>query len=208
MPKNDKNSEFVVTDRRKFTLEGELKPGSEISEEPEQTAAPEPPIAPEPPKSEPPAAPPEGELAEGPSAEERDAQLSRYTERTRSLDQHLQMELNARGGGRNVQDFEMTFEKFVASIYMTALMQLGLVQEQGMQEQGMPPRADLIGARQTIDTLAIMAEKTKGNLTSREDIMLQNCLYELRMAYLEITSAITRPPQAPMPPDPLAGFKK
>jgi hypothetical protein len=41
-----------------------------------------------------------------------------------------------------------------------------------------------------------LQEKTKGNLTSAEENMLQNCLYELRMAYLEVTNLITRPPQS------------
>ena len=54
----------------------------------------------------------------------------------------------------------MTFERFLASLYMTAMLQLGLMHQQGEQ-----PRIDIIGARQTIDTLALLAEKTKGNLT-------------------------------------------
>jgi len=75
---------------------------------------------------------------------------------------------------------------------MSALMQLGLAAPPGEK-----PVVDLIGARQTIDTLAILQEKTNGNLTSAEQNMLQNCLYELRMAYLEVTNLITRPPQGP-----------
>jgi hypothetical protein len=74
---------------------------------------------------------------------------------------------------------------------MTSLMQLGLAAPQGAK-----PEVDLIGARQTIDTLALLQEKSKGNLTSAEENMLQNCLYELRMAYLEVTNLITRPPQS------------
>jgi hypothetical protein len=65
-----------------------------------------------------------------------------------------------------------------------------------MHEQGGQPRVDLIGARQTIDTLSLLSEKTKGNLTSVEQNFLQNCLYELRMAYVEVTNALARPPQA------------
>ena len=86
----------------------------------------------------------------------------------------------------------MTFERFLASLYMSAMMQLGLMHEEGGQ-----PRVDLIGARQTIDTLSLIAEKTKGNLTSAEENFLQNALYELRMAYVEVTNALARPPQAP-----------
>ncbi len=98
--------------------------------------------------------------------------------------------MRKQGQPHSAQDFEITFEKFVASIYMTALMQLGLAAPQGAK-----PEVDLMGARQTIDTLALLQEKTKGNLTPAEENMLQNCLYELRMAYLEVTNLITRPPQ-------------
>ena len=48
----------------------------------------------------------------------------------------------------------MTFERFLASLYMTAMLQLGLMHEQGGQ-----PRIDLIGARQTIDTLSLFVRK-------------------------------------------------
>jgi hypothetical protein len=85
---------------------------------------------------------------------------------------------------------EMTFERFMASLYMTAMLQLGLMQEERGQ-----PRIDLLGARQTVDTLGLLAEKTKGNLTPSEENFLQNCLYELRMAYVEVTNALARPPQ-------------
>jgi len=59
----------------------------------------------------------------------------------------------------------------------------------------------LIGARQTIDTLGMLAEKTKGNLTPKEQVFLQNCLYELRMAYVEVTNALAHPPA----PGPITG---
>ena len=57
------------------------------------------------------------------------------------------------------------------------------------------PQVDLMGARQTIDTLALLQTKTKGNLTPAEESMLQNVLYELRMAYLEVTNLLTHPPE-------------
>jgi len=57
---------------------------------------------------------------------------------------------------------------------------------------------DLIGARQTIDSLSLLSEKTKGNLTSAEQSFLQHALYELRMAYVEVTNAIDKGPQ-PVP---------
>jgi hypothetical protein len=70
-----------------------------------------------------------------------------------------------------------------------------------MRQQGEQPRVDLIGARQTIDTLSLIAEKTKNNLTPAEEGFLENSLYELRMAYVEVTNALARPPQ----PGPTSG---
>ena len=92
--------------------------------------------------------------------------------------------------GHSAKDFEITFERFLASLYMTAMMQLGFMRQQGEQ-----PQIDIIGARQTIDTLSLIAEKTKGNLTATEENFLQNSLYEVRMAYVEVTNALSRPPQ-------------
>jgi len=59
------------------------------------------------------------------------------------------------------------------------MLQLGL-----MHRQGENPQPDIIGARQTIDTLAVLKDKTKGNLTPQEEGLLQNVLFELRMAFL------------------------
>jgi type IV secretory pathway VirB10-like protein len=188
-----KEPEFTVTDRRRFTSEGETTP--EIAPEPQPEARPaEPPQAaapvappPEPPKQE------ERNVPPPPSAADRQAQHDAFKETSKQLDAQIQSEL----GGRRVQDFEMNFERFIASLYMSALMQLGLMHEQGGQAG-----VDLLGARQTIDTLGMLADKTKGNLTMMEDNLMQNVLYELRMAYVEVTNAIARGPQTPGAPPP------
>lgn len=199
----EKKSPFTVSDKRKFTLEGELRPdappSSDVPEPPSPVAEEQRPNVIEMPRA---ATPEPEEVVEGPTAEEKKASTDAYNASAKEIDERLERELKQHGGGRKLADFEMTFEKFVASIYMTALMQLGLVAEQGGQ-----PRADIIGARQTIDTLALLADKTRGNLTDREDVMLQNCLYECRMAYIEVTNAIARASQPGMPTDPSAGLK-
>jgi hypothetical protein len=68
---------------------------------------------------------------------------------------------------------------------------------------GQRPRVDILGARTTIDLLGVLAEKTRGNLTEAEDRTLQTVLFEVRMAFLELTSMITlqgmQPPQPPPP---------
>jgi hypothetical protein len=87
------------------------------------------------------------------------------------------------------------FEHLVQQFYLSAMLQMGA----GTQE-GQRPRVDIMGARATIDLLGVLAEKTKGNLTAAEENMLQSVLFELRMAFLELSSMVTVanvPPQAP-----------
>ena len=120
-----------------------------------------------------------------PTAAEQKEQADAYRKSAKELDARVEL------SGHSAKEMTMTFERFMASLYMTAMLQLGLMQEERGQ-----PRIDLLGARQTVDTLGLLAEKTKGNLTPAEENFLQNCLYELRMAYVEVTNALARPPQA------------
>jgi hypothetical protein len=69
-------------------------------------------------------------------------------------------------------------------------------------QEGQRPRVDILGARTTIDLLGVLAEKTRGNLTEAEDRTLQTVLFELRMAFLELTSMITMQSMQPPPPPP------
>jgi hypothetical protein len=75
------------------------------------------------------------------------------------------------------------FSTFVLSLGTSALYQLGQV---GDSESGAPigdPNRPL--ARQTIDTLEMLAEKTRGNLDSGEVKLLESILYELHMKFVE-----------------------
>jgi hypothetical protein len=178
----NKKPDFVVSDRRKFTEEGELRSDAvkqEETSEPRVQVVPEPP----PPASAKPAEP--SRAPEPPSHAQQSEQNDAYQQSNKKLDQLLSEKT-----GRAIQDYEITFERLVASLYMTAMLQLGLMAPEGEQ-----PRADIMGARQTIDTLGVLNEKTKGNLSDSEQNMLQSALFELRMAYLELTNAITRGPQ-------------
>jgi len=171
-----KQDGFTVTDRRLFTAEGEAR--GEVSQEEVQT----PPAKADAPETKP-SAP--RDMPPTPSAAEQQQQADAYRQSAKDLDARVEL------SGHSAKELEMTFERFMASLYMNAMLQLGLMHEQGGQ-----PRIDLIGARQTIDTLSLLAEKTKGNLTGSEENFLQNCLYELRMAYVEVTNALAHPPQA------------
>jgi len=184
MAEKKHDSGFTVTDRRLFTSEGELRGETDDLKEPPKA----------PPMAEPEPAEARRSDAENtldrdipppPTSAEQDAQAAAYRQSSKDLD--TQVELS----GHSAKEFEITFERFLASLYMTAMLQLGLMRQQGEQ-----PRVDIIGARQTIDTLSLISEKTKGNLTPTEENFLQNSLYELRMAYVEVTNALARPPQA------------
>ena len=172
-----KQETFTVTDRRLFTADGELR--KDAPEEQERPAAAQSTAAK-------PTAPTTGSSAgspelQGPSPAEQHEQAQAYQKSSAEMDRQ------AEANGVSTKDMEITFDRFLASLYMTGMMQLGL-----MHEQGMPPQVDLMGARQTIDTLAVLKEKTKGNLSSKEDNLLQNALYEMRMAYVEVTNAIAK----------------
>jgi hypothetical protein len=189
--KRHEQSSFTVTDRRLFTSEGELR--NDVKEEVESPKPPAPVVPQEAAAPAPAAVPISGQQVEPPeerdmpvppTAAEQDAQAAAYRQSSKDLDSQVEL------SGRSAKEFEMTFERFLASLYMTAMLQMGLMREQGQQ-----PAIDIIGARQTIDTLSLVAEKTKGNLTPTEQNFLQNSLYELRMAYVEVTNALARPPQ-------------
>ncbi len=73
------------------------------------------------------------------------------------------------------------FSTFILSINSSALVQLGMIEDPGSGQK----TKNLPLAKQTIDLLAMLEEKTKGNLTSDEENILKNILYELRMLYVK-----------------------
>lgn len=189
--KRRETTEFKVSDRRLFTADGELRSSVEEQAEESKPAETQSATASQPAAARidsTPASPSDTAIPEPPSASEQQAQQDAYRKSARDLDRRVEL------SGHSAKELEVTFERFMTSLYMTAMFQLGLMHEQGGQ-----PGVDLIGARQTIDTLGMLAEKTKGNLTSKEQAFLQNCLYELRMAYVEVTNALARAPQATGP---------
>lgn len=76
---------------------------------------------------------------------------------------------------------EMTFSLFVFSLNSSALLHLGLIEhpETKKAEKNLPL------AKQTIDILGLLAEKTKGNLTSDEENLLQHVLHDLRLLFVQ-----------------------
>ena len=82
----------------------------------------------------------------------------------------------------------VSFEHLVMSLATTAMFQLGLVKNP--QEEN--PRVDLPAAKETIDLLEILQQKTKGNLTPAEENLLTGSLYELHMVFVELSGKTGR----------------
>jgi uncharacterized protein DUF1844 len=145
MSNSEQDGTFKVSDKRKFTSEGE--PRAESNETIGETSGPQ---------SE----------AEAPAAQ-----------RTAPKD------------SSSTEDFQMTFETLVMSLSSTAMVQLGLIPDPATNQ----PEQNLPAARQTIDILEILQDKTKGNLDESESKLLDNILYELRMTFLEVNQSIQKP---------------
>jgi hypothetical protein len=77
----------------------------------------------------------------------------------------------------------LDFSTFVLSLSTSALYQMGLVAGPDGSKDPVPDR-EL--ARQTIDTLEMLQEKTRGNLDPQESKLFENLLYELRMRFVEV----------------------
>jgi len=197
---------FEVIDRRKIKAEEEKESAESTAEKPAQ-AAPPAPAGPAPgPRlvvnegrreaaaQEPAPTMEEPGLADAlpppPTAEESHEQKAAYDASAERLEDLIRAQNPAAGPQPPVG-----FEHLVQQLYLTAMLQMGA----GTQE-GQRPRVDIMGARASIDLLAILAEKTRGNLTDAEDRMLQSVLFETRMAFLELSSMMSVPNVPPVPP--------
>ena len=81
-----------------------------------------------------------------------------------------------------------SFEFLAESLRLQAEMQLGLMRL-GSEEQ---PPADLDLARHTIDLMAMLQEKTRGNLTLEEQRLLENSLTLLRFRYVQVADEVSQ----------------
>jgi hypothetical protein len=198
---SEQNKPFVVTDRRKFTLDGTPRPDADPSPEREPRDIPAAPSVVgsrnESKTTSAAAAVSEsatqsasadsqqtngGELPPPPTVIEMEQANAAYQQTAERLDTAVR----ASNPGMDHPP-AMTFDAIVQSIFMTTLLQLGATAPEGQQ-----PRIDLMGARQSIDMLGILADKTRGNLSDKETHLLDNALFEVRMGFLEVTQALAR----------------
>ena len=74
------------------------------------------------------------------------------------------------------------FATFVMSLSQSAVLHLGEIPHPETSKV----EKNLLLARQTIDLLGLLEEKTKGNLTGEEERLLTQVLFDLRMRFLEV----------------------
>lgn len=212
----EKEPQVTFTDRRKISSDGEIRPDAAAKNEEDRLATRQREAANEvkastsstpklgdttaPPASNAPAddtdedvlqgADPQDGIPQGPTAQETAESHAAYRETTAQIDEML------RAKAPDSQHLgPVAFEHLVQSMYMTAMMALGAGTQPGEK-----PRIDLMGARQTIDLISVLQEKSKGNLTADEQRLLESALFELRMMFLEITNAIARNAANPAKP--------
>lgn len=90
----------------------------------------------------------------------------------------------ARGDAKSGDDMPgIDFSTFVLSLSHSALVHLG----DAPDPTGASAAVSLPLARQTIDLLGLLQEKTKGNLTGAEEHMMDQVVYELRMRFVEVS---------------------
>ena len=193
---------FEVIDRRKLKKDEEQESGTphsapEPATEPEKKSAGPQLVEPESAKTPEPEASSDGaedefagEMPPLPSAEEMREQATAYGASAQRVEDLMRAQNPTLGAQPPIK-----FEHLVQQLYLSALMQMGAATPEGQR-----PRVDIIGARQSIDLLGVVEEKTKGNLTPTEQRMLDTVLFELRMTFLELTKMISlQGVQAPPP---------
>lgn len=161
---HDDNEPVIrVKDRRMFNADGSLREpdpeDEEMVERAAEAAAPPPPPAPEPPPAPKPPEPPPA--APQPAA----PQPAADREPERPVHPGL-------------------FSDFVVNLASQAAMYMGLVND----PLGPQFPTDLGAARQMIDILGMLQEKTKGNLTKEESVLLERVLTDLRMQYVSMAT--------------------
>ncbi len=88
------------------------------------------------------------------------------------------------GSSQDTHRYPVTFSSFVISLGSSSLMLMG----EQLDPQQAPIPVNLPQAKEIIDLLSVLEDKTKGNLTPEEQTVLRDMLYALRMKYVTLAS--------------------
>jgi hypothetical protein len=152
---SEEKKDFVVKDRRLFSQDAEAQP--DVGDKKEEAA-------------------PEQQDA-GDQKEEAAASSSA----TAAAEGDAQPQTAGDAEAEAAQFPEINFPTFVASLNASALVHLGVIEDPatGSKTKNLPM------AKQTIDILSMLEDKTEGNLSPDEKNMIQNVLYDLRILYVK-----------------------
>lgn len=163
MPSEKPKNEIKVTDKRIFTPEGEIR-----EEFRGQITPSEPSVAPEPPAQKTEAPPPAGERRR-----EKKEPPKETGDRRRTM-------------ADKAKNPDSPFTNFIEPLIAQAYMSLGMLRNPYQPQAKIDPGA----ARQMIDILTLLDEKTTGNLTEDEEDFLHTHLSELKLAYVQRTKSV------------------
>lgn len=122
------------------------------------------------------------ETGEARDSSDADGESTSKEEPTRSAPPPASVEEAAASHGASADaPPEINFTTFIIGLSAQALAHLGEIPDPMHQAV----RVDLEAARQVIDIIGLLQEKTKGNLDSAEAPLLESVLYDLRMKYVE-----------------------
>jgi len=186
----ENDTDFKITDRRKFNADG--SPRDQVDELPEvQAGKPANPVAEEPAQSE--QSTSEQAASEQPADEP--ANVVSFRERKREPPPTEQPAPAPRPMNAAEQAYSQTtvgqprglpeasFLSLINMLAVEAAMHLGLIETPGEASPGI----DLEAARHMIDMLSVLEQKTRGNLSADEDKLLENILADLRMQYVALS---------------------
>jgi len=171
----DKGKGFTVSDKRSFVI-GENGQVEEQAEKEAPSAAP--------------SDAPEVESKAAEAAQEPEQKGDRQEKK--SLRDRIKEKLNKAEDVEEESDHpmpEINFTNFILSLSTSAMMHFGEIQDpiSGKQER------NIALAKQTIDLLGLLEEKTRGNLTDDEKRFLESILFDLRMRFVEYNKQESSP---------------
>ena len=159
MKDQENDKELKVTDRRRFVIDEK----GEITVRPEETV---------------PGGKPAPEAPAGPRPEEPPKEKKRGFFRRKEKNR---AEAAPPAGEKSATPGEIDFSGFILSLSTSVMIHLGEVPDPVTRET----RMELPLAQQTIDILAMLREKTQGNLTPDEEMLINDLLADLRMRFVE-----------------------
>ena len=163
MPKDQQTpKELKVTDKRIFTADGDIREEFKKEIKPAEPQAAAAPEAAEPPKP-----------VESPKEQQQRAEERRAEERRRTM-------------ADKATNPGSPFTNFIEPLIAQAYMSLGMLRNP-YQPQA---KIDVAAARQMIEILTLLKDKTNGNLTPDEDDFLSTHLGELKLAFVQRTKSI------------------